>query len=291
MSFRTVVVKSRCKLEYSLNHLVCVKGDEVTRILLDEIKMVVIESTQVSITTTLIAECLSKKIKVLFSDSKYNLTGELTPFYNNYYAYRKIKSQLAFKEETKAELRTSIVKRKIYMQKCNLDMSGKEESTKILNNYLDEVEFNDMTNREGLAAKVYFFALFGTDFNRKDDKNEVNMFLNYGYSILLSSFNRAIKALGYYTELGIHHVGDSNTFNLSCDFMEIIRPLVDLYIIKNKVTKENFKEVFINMLSLKVKFKGKELHLDNAIEAYVENNFNILLNDDVEKIRYIDYEL
>lgn len=73
MAFRSVVIKSRCKLEFSLNYLVCVKGGETTRVLLDEIKMIVIESTQVSITTTLISACLAKKIKILFADEKFKI--------------------------------------------------------------------------------------------------------------------------------------------------------------------------------------------------------------------------
>ena len=41
MAFRTVIVKNRCKLEYSLNYLVC-RGDEEKRILLDEIEFLII---------------------------------------------------------------------------------------------------------------------------------------------------------------------------------------------------------------------------------------------------------
>lgn len=33
--------------------------------------------------------------------------------------------------------------------------------------YIDEIEFNDSTNREGHSAKVYFNALFGKSFSRK----------------------------------------------------------------------------------------------------------------------------
>lgn len=113
MAFRSVIIKSICKLEYSLNYLVCIKGNETTRVLLDEVKMIIIESTQVSITTTLISQCLAKKIKILFADEKYNLTGELVPFYNNYYASRKIKDQINFSENNKQFLRTKIVEKKL----------------------------------------------------------------------------------------------------------------------------------------------------------------------------------
>lgn len=291
MAFRSVVIKSRCKLEFSLNYLVCVKGGETTRVLLDEIKMIVIESTQVSITTTLISACLAKKIKILFADEKFNLTGELTPYYNNYYASRKIKDQISIPDNRKHTLWTKIVERKIYNQLQNLKAFGNEYSINLLNEYLNSIEMNDTTNREGLSAKVYFFALFGNDFNRKDDSNQINKFLNYGYTIILSAFNRAIKSLGFYTELGIHHIGDSNSFNLSCDLMEPLRPLVDLFILKKKVDEDNFKNVFIEMLSLKVYYNQKEAFLDNAIELYTADCLNYLISGDKTKIQFIGYEL
>ncbi len=291
MSFRSVVIKSRCKLEYSLNYLVCVKPNETTRVLLDEIKLIVIESTQVVITTTLISECIAKKIKILFSDSKYNLTGEITPFYNNYYSSRKLKEQINFHESSKQMLWTYIIEKKIKNQLFNLQKFGFVDAINLLSEYVSQLEFNDSTNREGLAAKVYFYDLFGKNFNRKDDNNEINKFLNYGYAILLSSFNRAIKSLGYYTELGIHHIGDSNSFNLSCDLMEPLRPLVDLYILNKNVDNTNFKTMYISMLSLKVIYNKKEVFLDNAIELYAADCLSFLSRKGMKEINFIEYEL
>ena len=57
--------------------------------------------------------------------------------------------------------------------------------------YINEIEFGDATNREGHAAKVYFNALFGMDFTRSAE-NVTNAALNYGYSLLLSTFNRCV---------------------------------------------------------------------------------------------------
>ena len=55
MSFRTVVVKERCKLDLKLNYLVCRKDDE-QRIYLPEISYLIIESTAVSLTSALLCE-------------------------------------------------------------------------------------------------------------------------------------------------------------------------------------------------------------------------------------------
>ena len=115
--------------------------------------------------------------------------------------------------------------------------------------------------------------------------------MNYGYAILLSSFNRAIKSLGYYTELGIHHIGDSNSFNLSCDLMEPLRPLVDLYILNKNVDNTNFKTMYISMLSLKVIYNKKEVFLDNAIELYAADCLSFLSRKGMKEINFIEYEL
>lgn len=289
MAFRTIIVENRCKLEYSLNYLVCRKLESETKVLLDEIKLLIIDSTQVSITTSLLSELINKKIKVIFTDNKHNPIGELTPYQNNYYSYRKIKEQMEFSQESKDLLWKYIIERKIINQKKNLLFAGKYDAADMLDDYYNDVQIGDKTNREGHSAKVYFNSLFGNDFNRGQN-NDINMYLNYGYSILLSSLNRDIKTLGYLTEIGIHHIGESNSFNLSCDLMEPLRPLVDSYIIKG-LSKDNFKKTFIDMLSIKVTYCKKEFYLDNAIKLYVEDMFNYLKTGDMYKIRFIDYEL
>ena len=121
MAFRTIFIESRCKLEYSLNYMICRKGLDEKRVLLDEIKMIVICSTQVSFTSSLISELSKKKIKCIFCDEKYNPICETVSYQNNYYSYRKIKEQLLISEENKNLLWKSIVKEKILNQAKNID--------------------------------------------------------------------------------------------------------------------------------------------------------------------------
>lgn len=290
MSFRTVIVSSRCKLEYSLNYLVFRNSNCEKRILLDEIKTLVINSLQVSVTSNLLFELMKKKIKVIFIDDKHNPEGELVPYQNNFYSYRKIKAQMEIPQSRKEVLWNEIIKSKILAQANNLAKSHRNDSYQLLLNYAMNVIDDDITNREGHAAKVYFNSLFGKDFSRDDDSN-INKYLNYGYSIILSAINREVKILGYLTELGIHHIGESNSFNLSCDLMEPLRPLVDSLVIKDQINDDNFKLIFIELLSKKVKYLGKEIFLDNAIKLYVEDLMSYLLTGDIDKIRFIEYEL
>lgn len=290
MSFRSIIINSRCKLDYSLNYMVIHKGLEEKRILLDEIKIICINSTQVSLTCALISECLKKKIKIIFSDEKHNPNGEITPYYNNYYTYRKFKEQINFKDDFKYILWQKIIKSKINNQAINLKNAGFDNEYLVLQQYKNEVELDDKTNREGIAAKIYFKTLFGEDFSRSEYCEE-NIYLDYGYSIILSAINRIIKMYGYYTELGIHHIGESNSFNLSCDFIEPLRPLVDKYVLDGIVNIDNYKEEYIKMLELKVKFNNRIIFLDNALEEYVESLLLYLKSGDLERIKFIEYEL
>lgn len=289
MAFRNVIIVSRCKLDYSLNYLVIHKGVDVKKILLDEIRVICLNTTQVSITTALISECLKKKIKIILSDEKHNPVGEITPYYNNYYAYRKLKEQINFSDDVKDYLWQQLIKNKIYNQYLNLKEASLEKCN-ILAKYIDEVTLGDNLNREGIAAKVYFKSLFGPGFNR-DLVCPENIFLDYGYSIILSSINRLVKMYGCYTEIGIHHIGESNSFNLSCDLMEPLRPLVDKYIINGYVNLDNYKEEYVKMLELKVKYDNKITFLDNALEEYVEDILAYLKTEDKTKIKFIEYEL
>lgn len=67
MAFRTVVVDTHSKLEYSLSYLVFRTPDVTKKVLLDEIHTIIIASTAVSLTTSLINELSKRKIKVIFA--------------------------------------------------------------------------------------------------------------------------------------------------------------------------------------------------------------------------------
>lgn len=289
MAFRTVIIKDRCKLEYSLNYLICRKLNEEKKVLLDEVKILMINSTQVSISTYLITKCIEKKIKIIFTDEAHNPSGEIVGYYNNYYSYRKIKEQLSISSETKDFLWKEIVKEKIINQANVLKKQNHLKEHQMLIDYSNDVQLGDVSNREGHSAKVYFNALFEKGFSRRND-DFINVVLNYGYSIILATINREIKSLGYLTELGIHHIGESNQFNLSCDLIEPIRPLVDNTAINFEINEINYKNIMIELLSKEVFYNNQTIKLDNAIHLYVEDLLIFLKTGNVEKIKFIKYE-
>lgn len=193
MSWRTVVLSKRAKIEYSLGYMV-IRGEEVHRIFMEEVETVMIETTAVSLTAAWINECLHRKIKIIFCDERRNPAGEILPYRGSHDSSRQIRSQLKWDSCLKKEIWAQIVKEKIDKQKQVLIAFECSKEARLLERYMKEVEPGDITNREGHAAKVYFNALWGKDFSRRDETVE-NGALNYGYAVILSACNRGKSPL------------------------------------------------------------------------------------------------
>lgn len=116
MSWRVVVISKRAKLDYQLGYLV-VRNESVTKIHLGEISTLLIESTAVSITTSLLAELTKKKIKVIFCDEKRNPSSELVGYYGSHDTSSKVRNQIQWSRNSKDTVWTEIVTEKIRKQK------------------------------------------------------------------------------------------------------------------------------------------------------------------------------
>ena len=290
MSRRTIVITKRAKLDLQLGFMV-VRGEHTTKVALNEIAVVLIESTAVSLTTSLLAELTKRKVKVIFCDEKRNPSSELVSYYGSHDTSNKIRKQIAWRQNTKEAVWTEIVSEKIRKQKELLELLGKEEA-ELLSSYLQQIAWNDETNREGHAAKVYFNALFGLDFTRTED-NLINAALNYGYSIILSSFTREIVANGYITQLGLFHDNMFNQFNLASDLMEPFRPLVDKCVLGMKLEQFEHEEKMwlVDILNQEVQSDGKIQYVSNAIKIYCKSVFDALNEDDSALVRFYKIEL
>lgn len=178
------------------------------------------------------------------------------------------------------------------MNQANLLKEIESDRYKLLYNYLDQLTILDETNREGHSAKIYFNTLFGMDFSREQD-NDINIMLNYGYSILLSQFNKEIVANGCLTQLGIKHKNEFNPFNLSSDLMEPFRPIVDrlVYELREHTFNGNTKLQLLQLLNKKVVINDSSQYLPNAISIYVKSVIEALKNKDMNLIKFVEYEL
>ena len=290
MSWRTVVISQNAKLDYQIGYLV-VRGAETKKVHLDEIGILIVESTSVSLTAYLLSELTKRKIKVIFCDEKRNPSSELVSYYGSHDTSAKIRKQIEWNKQTKEEVWTAIVTEKIIKQAELLEWYKKPES-KLLYDYIKEIQFGDKTNREGHAAKVYFNALFGKDFTRTEE-NSINATLNYGYSLILSSVAREIVANGYITQIGIFHDNMFNQFNLASDIMEPFRPLVDEMVMEYSFDSfgTDEKHEMLGLLQRELYISGKKEYFLNAIKIYVRSVLDAINDKDISLIRFYKDEL
>lgn len=97
MTWRTVVVAHRAKIDYTMGYMV-VRGQEQHRVFLDEVGTVMIESTAVSLTAAWLSECLRRKIKVIFCDERRNPAGEVLPYRGSGGTSRQVRHQIRWTE-------------------------------------------------------------------------------------------------------------------------------------------------------------------------------------------------
>lgn len=283
--FRTILISKASKLKYMQGYLVIFNAEEETRVYLKEVSTLIIEVSHCTITTPLLTQLIKHNISVILCDENKQPAGTVLGLANHYQSSGNIFNQTKWNVKTKASVWSMIIAAKISMQLSLMKMYDLPNYD-LLEKYLTEIRPKDKTNREGLAAKVYFFALFGKAFNRKE-QNIINELLNYGYSIILSCFNREVVQAGYLTQLGIFHIGKTNPFNLSSDLMEPFRPLVDILVL-NSLNKNDPKREIRKVLTKKVRIDEEERYIDDAIRIYVSKVIR-LLNRETEKFPIIEF--
>ena len=200
---------------------------------------------------------------------------------------------MGWSADIKASVWKSIVARKIEGQAAVLNKTDHNTECEKLRSYIPEIELNDITNREGHAAKVYFNALFGMEFSRAEKENVINAELNYGYSILLSTVAREVVANGYMTQIGIHHDNVFNQLNLASDLMEPFRPFVDYLVfnINHEVFDTERKRELVGFLNRRIIIDDREQYIVNAIAIYVKTVFDSMFAKDQSIIKFPKYEL
>lgn len=284
MTWRIIVVNEHSKLSYQNGSLLYKSDQAVEKIHLSEIHTLVLETTDINITTGLIYKLVESNIKVIFCDKQRNPQAELIPYYGTHDASKKISQQVNWQQDYKEYIWTEIIKQKISNQAIHLKNIGEVDSAERLLNYLAEIEPFDTSNREGHSAKVYFNSLFGKKFSR-EQPNDINAFLDYGYSLILSIVNREIAKNGQLTQIGLKHSNYFNPYNLSSDLMEPFRIIIDeiVYQVQEQSFKLNKHRLF-TIFQRTYRYNEKEMYLTNIIEHYVKKVLTCLDQQDIKNI-------
>lgn len=276
MGFRTIVINEHSKLAYKNNHLTYKSANQQEVIALSEIDLLILETTDISITTALISQLSEANIAMIFCDQKRLPTAQLIPYYGKHDSSLQLQNQINWMIERKEQAWFNILSQKIDNQSQFLYANAFEEKGQAIVDLLTTLQPGDPSNREGHASRILFNTLYGNDFSREKG-NDINAGLDYGYTLIMSLFAREIVKCGCLTQLGINHTNQFNPFNLASDLMEPFRVLVDEIVYTHK--EKSFPVIKRHLFTLFKRtydYNGSQMYLTNIVSHYVKASIDYL---------------
>ena len=251
-----------------------------------DIQILVIDNYKSTLSIPLINKLTEYNVCTIICGIDHLPKSYILPINGNFASSGNLFKQIQWSQERKDYIHAEIVKHKI---KNQIEILKENERgfgvTEKLYEFIDTTISGDQTNREGLAAKMYFRALFGSDFIRFE-QDVVNAGLNYGYSVFRSLITSIIVAKGYIPNLGLFHKGKQNMFNLSDDIIEVFRPIVDNYVFNNMTEdilfKQSHRDELIGLTNNKIMIDDRKQTISNAIGIYLDSIFKFMDGENIE---------
>lgn len=226
MAWRGLHLTRPSRLSLSAGQIVVDQDDGEMRIALEDVAWIVVDSQQSTLTTALLAACMTQGVVVMVTDESHTPCGLALPFHRHYRQADVARIQVSASEPLKKRLWQTIVRLKIDNQAAALD-AVRRGGGHTLREMSRRVGSGDLGNVEAQAARYYWGKLW-PQFRRDDDGDRRNKLLNYGYSVIRSGVALALVASGLLPAFGLKHASVSNAFNLADDLVEPFRPFVDL---------------------------------------------------------------
>ncbi len=282
MSFRQVFVHKGQKIKIKNHNLCIIKNNhQEVFIPLEDIFIVLIEDPNILLTTRFITTCTKNKITIVLCDEKYIPESIINGFNSNYRQQIVLHQQLKLPQVTKETLWQQLIKIKLTNQMYVLKYTSNiEKDIELLTTYARDVKNNDIDNREGIAAKVFFKSIYGTEFIRFYHDG-INSALNYGYKIIVSAITRELISYGVDPKFGIWHDSKTNNYNLAYDLVEIFRPIIDYYVYENKHLIQDklslhIRRDLINILNTRMELNKKMQTLQFCIGEVVKSYIRVI---------------
>lgn len=280
-AYRSIFIENPARLSLKNNNFCITQDGKDITLPLQDILIVICESPQITITTSLLSKLADSKISLFTCDDSHIPNGIFTPYLGHYKTSEMLRRQIEISQQTKAILWQQIIKQKLY----NQGVLALEKNITIAEKILElskKVMLNDSKNLEAQGAILYFQALFGKEFSRKDI-DFVNSALNYGYAVIRGCIARNLVGSGFLPTLGIFHRNQFNAFNLADDLIEPYRVFVDslvLSMLETQGLKDGFERLhrlkLASILNAKVKCENKYYPMYRAITRSVWSLANIL---------------
>lgn len=300
MSYRNLFIESEAVLSYK-NEQLLINTDSAHSVPIEDINSIVLDNNKSSLTVGTLSKLAENNITIYFCDQKHLPCGVLLPFASHSRCSGVLKLQEALTLPMQKHLWQQIIKAKINNQAICLDLLNKAEHGEHLKYLAKTVASGDTGNVEATAANYYFKHLFNNGFKRGSECDYRNAALDYGYAIIRGHIARLLAGYGFTPMKGIHHKSELNAFNLADDFIEPVRPIVDLFVATNlkHFTPMNplLKHDLHNLLNMDIKVKNQRHSVAYATELMIksfshccQNNTKELLLPELTVLKQHTYE-
>ena len=276
MAWRVIAIENPARLSLRDNQLVIAQDVEAT-LPIEDIDSLILDGYGIITTTNLLTALVTNGTTTIICDEKHLPASVLLPYSQHSRQAKVSRQQLSMSQPLKKQLWQQIIISKITNQADVLRSRGLDDST--LRSFTNDVKSGDTSNRESIAARIYFDQLLDDATRRKPIWH--NAALNYGYAIVRSHIARHVAARGLVASQGVFHHNELNSFNLADDLIEPYRAAVDLYIFEKvtplhvgdrdaSLTKHD-RELIIDILNYYVIIKDKKFTIKHAVERTVES--------------------
>lgn len=226
---KTLYFGNPAYLKTKTEQLIIEKQDdgEMKTVPIEDIGLVVLDHSQITITSGVIAKMLEKNVAIITCDGTHHPTGLMLNLDGHTLQSRQFAAQVESSLPMRKNMWQQTITAKIYNQATLLEQLKKEN--KYLLNLAKDVKSGDAENHEAKAAGYYWRNLFppSVAFRRDRFGMPPNNMLNYGYAILRAVVARSLVGSGLLPTLGIFHRNQYNAYCLADDIMEPYRPFVD----------------------------------------------------------------
>jgi len=271
MAWRVVAIENPARLSLRDNQLVIAQDVEAT-LPIEDIDSLILDGYGITATTNLLTALATKGTTTIICDEKHLPASVLLPYSQHSRQAKVSRQQLAISQPLKKQLWQQIIISKITNQADVLRSIGLDDAA--LRTHISDVKSGDTSNRESIAARIYFDQLLDDATRRKPIWH--NAALNYGYAMVRSHIARHIAARGLVASQGIFHHNELNSFNLADDLIEPYRAAVDLYVLEKvgdrdaSLTKHD-RQLIIDILNYYVIMSDKKFMIKHAVERTVES--------------------
>lgn len=288
MSYLTVFLKTDNYIFVSNNNLYLKnkENNQELKINLDELDVLIIDNYKTTFSVTSMNKLIDQKISVIICDEKHIPNLFLLPFNSSSMPGKNFSFQQKLIDRQKAIFWQKIASQKIINQRnLIIQLNGKNEDVDKINLLLKKrLLQGDKKNIEAQVARIFFRNIYGSEFLRYKDDG-INAGLNYGYKILTAKVMSSLISFGLNPMFGIFHNNITNYFNLSYDFVEPFRPIVDFYVNQLKdILLSHGLNTFVRiqiskMLDEFVLINNKNMRIKDAINYMIKSFVTSIKNN------------